>query len=294
MIECFQWKAHGPCSKGDSCSFSHDKLVHGDLYGGQRRKGRSSSFAPNSKAKTNGEQNPQKHQATKKRALHTKGAKFHADSEFVKTRHLSFGILPCVRTTSLKKDVYMATHAISDMLRPKESAAKRSKKSGAKGSVAMLKESTQLGCVSQDSYPRKTILREPKHPSNSPKAPGTKLKFGKERVHREELSKSVHLMSVVLARQILGKDHMRRPRCARKAVWDLARHIYKLKNSDKTSFYTCLEARRKPAPTSIRPEEREFVVDSGASMLMLSKKELTVKRSRNPTAVLTANGPFTI
>ena len=22
--ECFQWKAHGPCSKGNSCSFSHD------------------------------------------------------------------------------------------------------------------------------------------------------------------------------------------------------------------------------------------------------------------------------
>ena len=31
----------------------------------------------------------------------------------------------------------------------------RSKKGGAKGSVAILKESTQMGCVSQDSYPRK-------------------------------------------------------------------------------------------------------------------------------------------
>ena len=25
--ECFQWKAHGQCSKGDSCSFSHDIQV---------------------------------------------------------------------------------------------------------------------------------------------------------------------------------------------------------------------------------------------------------------------------
>ena len=24
--ECFQWKAHGQCSKGDSCSFSHDSF----------------------------------------------------------------------------------------------------------------------------------------------------------------------------------------------------------------------------------------------------------------------------
>ena len=49
----------------------------------------------------------------------------------------------------------MATNVISDMLRQKES-----KTNGAEGSVAMLKESFQLGCVSQDSYPRKSILRE--------------------------------------------------------------------------------------------------------------------------------------
>ena len=39
--ECFQGKAHGQCSKGDSCSFSHDRLAQGDLCSGQRRKGRS-------------------------------------------------------------------------------------------------------------------------------------------------------------------------------------------------------------------------------------------------------------
>ena len=51
-------------------------------------------------------------------------------------------------------------------------------------------------------------------PSNSPRALGTK-KIGKERVHREELSKSVRLMSVVLARQNAGKDHMSGP-CTKK------------------------------------------------------------------------------
>ena len=39
--------------------------------------------------------------------------------------------------------------------------SKRSKKGGAKGSGALLKESIQLGCASQDSYPRKSIVREP-------------------------------------------------------------------------------------------------------------------------------------
>ena len=38
--------------------------------------------------------------------------------------------------------------------------SKRSKKGGAEGPVAILKESIQLGCVSQDPYPRKSILRE--------------------------------------------------------------------------------------------------------------------------------------
>ena len=36
----------------------------------------------------------------------------------------------------------------------------KSTQGGAKGSVALLQESTQLGCVSQDSCPRKSILRE--------------------------------------------------------------------------------------------------------------------------------------
>ena len=49
--ECFQWKAHGQCSKGDSCSFSHDPLASGNKGKGQRRKGRSSSPASHSKAK---------------------------------------------------------------------------------------------------------------------------------------------------------------------------------------------------------------------------------------------------
>ena len=38
--------------------------------------------------------------------------------------------------------------------------SKKSKKSDRKGSVASLKESVQMGCVSQDSHPRKPILRK--------------------------------------------------------------------------------------------------------------------------------------
>ena len=49
--ECFQWKAHGQWTKGDSCSFSHDPLASTKQDSSQRRKGRSSSPAFHPKAK---------------------------------------------------------------------------------------------------------------------------------------------------------------------------------------------------------------------------------------------------
>ena len=76
----------------------------------------------------------------------------------------------------------------------------------------------------------------------------------------------------------------------------LGDNIYKLKNSDKVTFEILGEVKAMPASTSKRPEEREFLVDSGASMHMMSQKEGSseeirmVKRSRTPTVVLTANG----
>ena len=57
-----------------------------------------------------------------------------------------------------------------------------------------------------------------------------------------------------------------------------------------------MEPKAAPVLISKNPEDRMFVVDSGASMHMLSKKDLssdemdTLRRSRNPTTVVTANG----
>ena len=95
-------------------------------------KGRSSSLASHSKEKQTGGEG---HKSSKgsgnkeetSKALWTR-VKFHADSNSVKTRHVSSGILPCVRITNLKKDVYMATNVISDMLRQKESPTKDQRK----------------------------------------------------------------------------------------------------------------------------------------------------------------------
>ena len=88
----------------------------------------------------------------------------------------------------------------------------------------------------------------------------------------------------------------RQERCARGDAWRLAKNISKLKETDKTTFFSPTNERSLPAPSAIKPEEREFVVDSGASMHMLSRKDLnsaeleTVKLSESPTTVVAANG----
>ena len=71
--------------------------------------------------------------------------------------------------------------------------------------------------------------------------------------------------------------------------------MLKLKEHERATFFSPLENRCLPA-SSLKPEEREFVVDSGASMHMISKKDLseaemdTLTKSCSPTIVITANG----
>ena len=82
---------------------------------------------------------------------------------------------------------------------------------------------------------------------------------------------------------------------AREAAWKLVKSVLKLKEHERATFFSPSENRCLPAST-LKPEEREFVVDSGASMHMISKKDLsdaemeTLTKSCSPTIVITANG----
>ena len=82
---------------------------------------------------------------------------------------------------------------------------------------------------------------------------------------------------------------------AREAAWKLAESVLKLKEHERAAFFSSPENRCLLAST-LRPEEREFVVDSGASMHLISKKELsdaemdTLTKWCSPTKVITANG----
>ena len=108
-----------------------------------------------------------------------------------------------------------------------------------------------------------------------------------------------------------GEPHQRRPNApkfedrsqeetewqeegAREAAWKLAKSVLKLKEHERATFFSPSENRCLPAST-LKPEEREFVVDSGASMHMISKKDLrdaemdTLTKSCSSTIVITAN-----
>ena len=81
---------------------------------------------------------------------------------------------------------------------------------------------------------------------------------------------------------------------AREAAGKLAKSALKLEENNKATFFSPSENRCLPAST-LKPVEREFVVDSEASMHMISKKDLndaemdTLTKSCSPTIVITAN-----
>ena len=82
---------------------------------------------------------------------------------------------------------------------------------------------------------------------------------------------------------------------ASEAAWKLVKNVLKLKEHQRAIFFSPSENRCLPAST-LKPEEREFVVDSGVSMHMISKKDVsdaeidTLTKSCSPTIVITANG----
>ena len=65
--ECFHWKAHGQCSKGDSCSFNHDIQDSGTVA--LARDGKDDRLLPHPIRRKNRltarDKNPQRSQAIK-------------------------------------------------------------------------------------------------------------------------------------------------------------------------------------------------------------------------------------
>ena len=200
-----------------------------------------------------------------------------------------------------KKEDLLLTNVTIDRGKPGKG---RDKKLGQKSSQCQLSDARQLGCVFQDMTPPKSILRK------STDMPKTiqRVKFKKAIARHTKIRDQNPSLGYICP----GEPHERSPNApkfedrsleetewqelgAREAAWKLAKNVFKIKEHERAAFFSSPENRCLPAST-LKPEEREFVVDSGASMHMISKKGLsdaemdTLTKSCSPTIVVTANG----
>ena len=186
--------------------------------------------------------------------------------------------------------------------RPGKPGKRSDKKLAQNSSNRQFSDARQLGCVFQDMKPPKSILRK------STDMPKTiqRVKFTKAIARHTKIRDQNPSLGYICP----GEPHERSPNApkfedrsqeetewqeqgAREAAWKLAKNVLKLKEQQRAAFFSPSENRCLPAST-LKPEERKFVVDSGASMHMISKKDLsemdTLTKSCSPTIVITANG----
>ena len=140
----------------------------------------------------------------------------------------------------------------------------------------------QLGCVFQDMKPPKSssILRK----SSDMQKPIQRVKFTKAMARHTKIRDQNPSLGYICP----GEPHQRSPNApkfedrsqeetewqeqgAREAAWRYAKSVFKFKEHERATFFSPSENRRLPAST-LKPEERELVVDSCASVHMISKK----------------------
>ena len=296
--DCWQWKANGQCSKGDTCSFRHDT---------------NKRAQPNSSPRSSTQQsvtNASRTRIPRGRSPSGKMARLPCTDYFIGTCTTPFcekwhppECLFCKSENGCRfGEKCSYAHRQVD-----ERPSTRSQKNGDKSAVAMFKITRQFGCVFQDMQPPKstTILRK----SSNILKPIRRVRFTEAVLRHDNIRDQNPSLGMICP----GDRHQRnsnapkfegrsqeetewQERCARDAAWRLAKHILKVKEKHKTAFFSPSENWCLPAPSGIKQEERECVVDSGASMHMISKKDLnsteleTVTTSRSPTTVMTANG----
>ena len=196
----------------------------------QRPRGRLSSSAPNSTAKqTDGEKGDMEESSDKRSQIVCR-------VKFCKNPSCKFWHPPvCLNYKSDKGCI----NGDKCLFRLVESEGKPSKKS--KGTVAILKESIQLGCVSQDSYLRKSIQRKSgklgsNHTVKLSKGTWHHIKIRKRKgPSRGVIQKCApHERSACAPKfdERSQDETLQQERCARRAAWDLVEIFHKPKNSD--------------------------------------------------------------
>ena len=206
----------------------------------------------------------------------------------------------------LKKDDWPERRLVTDQRfdRSGQPDKKSDKKLGRRSSHCRSSNARQLGCVFQDMTPPKSIFRK----CTDMRKPIQRVKFTKAIARHTEIRDQNPSLGYICP----GEPHQRSPNApkfedrsqeetewqeqgAREAVWKLAKNVLTMKEHERATFFSPSENRCLLA-SNLKPEERKFVVDSGASVHMISKKDLskaemdTLTKSCSPTIVTTANG----
>ena len=157
------------------------------------------------------------------------------------------------------------------------------KKLGRRSSQRRSSDARQLGCVFQDMTPPKSILRK----CTDMRKPIQRVKFTKAIARHTKIREQNPSLGYICP----GEPHQRganapkfedrsqeetewQEQGAHEAAWKLAKSVLKSKEHERATFFSPSENRCLPA-SNLKPEEREFVVDSGASMHVISKKNLS-------------------
>ena len=206
----------------------------------------------------------------------------------------------------LKKGNWQERESVTDEWhdRPGKPGKRGDKKLGHNSSKSQFSDARQLGCVFQDMKPPKSILRKG---TDMPR-PIQRVKFTKAIARHTKIRDQNPSFGYICP----GEPLERSPNAPKfqdrsqeetewqeqgacEAAWKLAKHVFKLKEHERAAFFSS-PANRCHLASSLKPEEREFVVDSGASMHMISKKDLsnaemdTLTKSCSPAIATTANG----
>ena len=169
-----------------------------------------------------------------------------------------------------------------------ETPSKKSKKGSAKGSVALLKKSPNCGCVSQDSYPKKSILQKVRKKGSNASA-GHTVKFSGGTWHQIKIRERKGPPRGTIQK---CEPHERNPCAHRFEERSHEGHRKARELGPQSSVglgekhFTSSKIRTKPrlcSPVEVKApvlfqkslDERVFVVDSGASLHMLSKRDLS-------------------
>ena len=307
--DCWQWETNGQCVKGDNCSFRHDI--------NKRGKSSPSNPSPNSFMRQN-ERKPSRTRSPRGKSPSGRKSRWPCKDYLRGTCNNSFcgkwHPPECLyyKTKSgsavamLKKGNWQERESVSDGChdRTVKPVKRGDEKLGQNSSKRQFSDARQLGCVFQDMKPPKSILRKG---TDMPR-PIQRVKFTKAIARHSKIRDQNPSLGYICP----GEPHERSPNApkfedrsqeetewqeqgAREAAWKLAKNVFKLKEQRRATFFSPSENRCLPAST-LKLEEREFVVDSGASMHMISKKDLsdaemdTLTKSCSPTIVITANG----